>query len=65
VQRQTADPDGYRERAVASYGLGDKTGALADLDLALRGYKKNGDTEQTDRVAAMVKAIGLGQPPIP
>jgi tetratricopeptide (TPR) repeat protein len=65
VQRQTTDPDGYKERAVADYGVGDKDGALADLDLALRGYRKAGDTAAADRVAAMVKAIGAGQAPTP
>ena len=65
VQRDSSDPDGYRERALALYGTGDKQGALADLDVALRGYRKSGDTAQADRVAAMVKAISAGQPPVP
>ena len=65
VQRQPSDPDGYKERAVASYGLGDKDGALADLDVALRGYRKNSDTVQADRVGAMMKAIAAGKQPVP
>jgi tetratricopeptide (TPR) repeat protein len=65
VQRQPTDPDGYKERAVANYGVGDKDGALADLDVALRGYRKNGDTAAADRVAAMVKAIAAGKAPTP
>jgi tetratricopeptide (TPR) repeat protein len=65
VQRQPSDPDGYKERAVASYGVGDKDGALADLDVALRGYRKNGDTVQIDRVSAMMKAIAAGKQPVP
>ena len=65
VKRQPTDPDGYKERAIASYGMGNKTGALADLDLALKGYRKSGDTAAAERVDAMVKAIGLGQPPSP
>jgi tetratricopeptide (TPR) repeat protein len=65
VQRQPEDPDGYKERAVANYGVGDKDGALADLDVALRGYRKNGDTTAADRVAAMAKAIAAGTAPIP
>jgi tetratricopeptide (TPR) repeat protein len=65
VQRQPADPDGYKERAVANYGVGDKDGALADLDVALRGYRKNADATAADRVAAMIKAIGAGTAPIP
>ena len=65
VKRQPADPDGYKERALASYGMGDKTGALADLDVALRGYRKEGNTAAAERVVTMVKAIGLGQPPSP
>ena len=65
VQRQPADPDGYKERAVASFGLGDKDGALADLNVALSGYRKSGDTVQADRVTAMVKAIAAGKQPTP
>jgi tetratricopeptide (TPR) repeat protein len=65
VQRDATDPDGYRERALALYGTGDKQGALADLDVALRGYRKSGDTAQAERVAAMVKAISAGQQPVP
>jgi tetratricopeptide (TPR) repeat protein len=65
VQRQPGDPDGYRERAVASYGTGDKAGALADLDVAQRGYRKSGDLTAAERVAAMVKAISDGKAPTP
>ncbi len=65
VQRDATDPDGYRERALALYGTGDKQGALADLDVALRGYRKAGDTAEAERVAAMVKAISAGQQPVP
>lgn len=65
VQRQPSDPDGYKERAVASYGVGDKDGALADLDVALRGYRKNSDAVQIDRVSAMMKAIAAGKQPVP
>ncbi len=65
VQRQPTDPDGYKERAVANYGVGDKGGALADLDVALRGYRKLGDTTAADHVAAMAKSITAGQAPTP
>jgi tetratricopeptide (TPR) repeat protein len=65
VQRQPNDPDGYKERALASYGVGEKDAALSDLDVALRGYRKNGDTVQVDRVNAMVKAISAGKQPVP
>jgi tetratricopeptide (TPR) repeat protein len=65
VQRQPSDPDGYRERALASLGTGDKAGALADLDVAQRGYRKSGDLPAADRVAAMVKAIADGKAPTP
>ncbi|HEX3465890.1 MAG TPA: tetratricopeptide repeat protein [Candidatus Elarobacter sp.] len=65
VQRDATDPDGYRERALALYGTGDKQAALTDLDVALRGYRKSGDTVQADRVAAMVKAIAAGRQPVP
>ena len=65
VARQPADPDGYKERAIASYGTGDKTAALADLDTALRGYRRSGDTAAADRVAVMVKDIAAGKAPSP
>jgi tetratricopeptide (TPR) repeat protein len=65
VQRQPTDPDGFKERALASYGVGDKTGALADLDVALRGYRRSGDTAAADRVTAMTKAINAGKAPAP
>ena len=65
VQRHPGDPDGYRERAVASYGTGDKAAALADLDVAQRGYRKTGDLTAADRVAAMAKAISDGRAPTP
>jgi tetratricopeptide (TPR) repeat protein len=65
VQRRPTDPDGYKERAIASLGIGDKTSALADLDLAQRGYRKDGDTSSADHVAAMVKEISDGKAPTP
>ena len=65
VQRRPQDPDGYRERAVASYGTGNKDGALADLATALQGYRKDGDSAAAERVRAMVAAIGAGKPPLP
>lgn len=65
VQRQPSDPDGYKERAIASWGTGDKDGALSDLRTALQGYQKSGDAAQADRVSAMAKAIAAGKPPLP
>jgi tetratricopeptide (TPR) repeat protein len=65
VQRAPSDPDGYKERALARYGSGDKDGALADLDVALNGYKKDANAVQIARVQAMQKAIRSGAPPAP
>ena len=65
VQRHPDDPDGYRERALASYGTGNKDGALADLDKALRGYRKLGDGTAVARITAMTNAIRAGKPPVP
>lgn len=65
VQRQPQDPDGYRERALASFGVGDKTAALADLGVAQTGYRKGGNVSEADRVAAMAKAISDGRTPAP
>ena len=65
VQRKPMDADGYRERAVASYGMGNKDGALADLATALQAYRKDGDIAAADRVTAMVAAINAGKPPVP
>jgi tetratricopeptide (TPR) repeat protein len=65
VGREPTDADGYKERAIASYGVGDKPGALADLTIALQGYRKSGDTEAADRVTEMMKAIDAGKPLLP
>ncbi|HEX3467758.1 MAG TPA: tetratricopeptide repeat protein [Candidatus Elarobacter sp.] len=65
VQRQPQDPDGYRERALASFGMGDKTSALADLTVAQTGYRKDGNVTEADHVAAMAKAISDGRAPAP
>jgi len=61
VGRKSDDPDGYQERAIARYGLGDKDGALADLDKAQAGYRKDADTVAADRVAAMIVAVRAGK----
>lgn len=65
VQRQPKDPDGYKERAIASYGIGDKTGALADLNTALHAYHASADTSSAERVTAMLNAIAAGKPLVP
>jgi len=65
VHRHPDDPDGYRERAVASAATGDKAGALADLATALRGYHKAGDKTAADRINAMIEAVRAGKPPTP
>ena len=65
VQRRPDDPDGYRERAVASAATGDKAAALADLATALKGYHKNGDHASVERVTAMIEAVRAGRPPAP
>jgi len=65
VKRRPDDPDGYRERAVASAATGDKAGALADLATALKGYRKAGDRAAADRVSAMIEAVRAGKSPAP
>jgi tetratricopeptide (TPR) repeat protein len=65
VQRHPDDPDGYRERAVASYGTGNKDGALADLATALRGYRKVADASAVARVTKMATDIRAGKSPAP
>ncbi|HTW83531.1 MAG TPA: tetratricopeptide repeat protein [Candidatus Sulfotelmatobacter sp.] len=65
VQRAPDDPDGYRERAIARYGSGDKDGALADLDAALHGYRKGGDGAEIEQVTALRKAVQAGAPLAP
>ena len=65
VQRRPADPDGYKERAVAKYGVADKDGALADLATAQRGYRKDGNTTAADRVGAMIESVRAGKQPAP
>jgi len=65
VKRHPADPDGYKERAIAKNGRADKDGALADLATALRGYRKDGNTAAAERVSAMIDAVRAGKPPLP
>ncbi|HEY4440806.1 MAG TPA: tetratricopeptide repeat protein [Candidatus Elarobacter sp.] len=65
VGRTPNDPDGYRERGLALYGVGDREAALADLNQAARGYARDGNATESDRVAAMAKAISAGQAPTP
>ncbi|HWT06434.1 MAG TPA: tetratricopeptide repeat protein, partial [Xanthomonadales bacterium] len=65
VHRRPDDPDGYRERAVASAATGDKAGALADLATALRGYHKAGDKAAADRIGTMIEAVRAGKPAAP
>lgn len=65
VRRQPRDPDGYKERAIASYGVGDKTAALADLNVALHGYRASADGPAVERVTAMLKAVAAGTPITP
>ena len=60
VKRAPDDADGYRERAIAEYGVGDKTGALADLEIARNNYAKAGDTAAADKAAALSKAMRDG-----
>jgi tetratricopeptide (TPR) repeat protein len=62
VLRRPNDPDGYRERAMASYATGDASGALADLANALKGYRRDGDRAAADRVTAMTNAVRAGKP---
>jgi len=65
VQRHGDDPDGYRERAVASYATGNKEGALADLATALRYYRKTADAAAVARVTKMAEDIRAGKLPTP
>jgi tetratricopeptide (TPR) repeat protein len=62
VQRAPDDGDGYRERAVARFRLGDKDGAIADLDIALRLYTKDGNSAAAEKVTALAKAMRAGRP---
>ena len=56
VKRAPDDADGYRERAIAKYGLGDKSGALADLEIAHNNYAKAGDTAAADQSRGAVES---------
>jgi tetratricopeptide (TPR) repeat protein len=62
VQRAATDPDGYRERAVARYGLGNTSNAASDLDTALAAYQKVNDSANAARVQAMIRALKAGEP---
>ncbi|MEA2784073.1 MAG: hypothetical protein QOF71_177 [Candidatus Eremiobacteraeota bacterium] len=65
VQRRPADPDGYKERAIAKFGVADKDGSLADLTTAMRGYRKDGNTAAADRVGTMIESVRAGKQPAP
>ena len=65
VGRAPTDPDGYKERAVARYGLGDKDGALADLNQAQTGYRKDGQTADADLIGTWIAAVHAGTPITP
>jgi hypothetical protein len=62
VGRAPTDPDGYKERAIARYGLGDKDGALADLGEAQNGYRKDGQTADADLIGTWIAAVRAGTP---
>jgi tetratricopeptide (TPR) repeat protein len=65
VKRAPDDGDGYRERAVALYGSGDKKAAAGDLSTAKLSYTKAGDQAEAARVAAMIDALSAGREPTP
>jgi tetratricopeptide (TPR) repeat protein len=65
VKRVPDDGDGYKERAVALYGSGDKKAAAEDLSTAKLRYTKDGDQAQAARVAAMIDAVSAGRDPTP
>ncbi|HEX5258276.1 MAG TPA: tetratricopeptide repeat protein [Sphingomicrobium sp.] len=65
VQRVPDDGDGYKERAVALYGSGDKKAAAEDLSTAKLSYTKAGDQAEAARVAAMIDAMSAGRNPTP
>jgi tetratricopeptide (TPR) repeat protein len=62
VGRAPTDPDGYKERAIARSGLGDKDGALADLGEAQNGYRKGGQTADVDLIGTWIAAVRAGTP---
>jgi tetratricopeptide (TPR) repeat protein len=65
VQREPSDGDGYKERALALYGTGDKKAAKDDLSAAQLRYIKAGDQAQAAKVAAMMEALSAGRGPTP
>ena len=65
VKRVPDDGDGYKERAVALYGSGDKKAAAGDLSTAKLSYTKAGDQAEAARVAAMIDALSAGRDPTP
>lgn len=65
VARQPRDADGLQERGVARFGTGDAAGALADLQAAAAGYRKDGDLAAAERVDAMLAQARAGRQPQP
>jgi tetratricopeptide (TPR) repeat protein len=62
VKHKPHDGDGFKERALARFGLGDKDGALGDLGTALAMYSKDGDARAAEQVTALANAIRTGTP---
>jgi tetratricopeptide (TPR) repeat protein len=52
-----ADGDGYRERAIARWGLGDRDGAKADLDAAIKAYRHDGDGDAVAEIEHLVETL--------
>jgi tetratricopeptide (TPR) repeat protein len=65
VQRVPNDGDGYKERALALYGRGDKKAAGDDLSAAQLRYTKAADPVGAARVAAMIEEVSAGREPTP
>jgi regulator of sirC expression with transglutaminase-like and TPR domain len=60
IDRHAQDADAHAERAIARYNLGDKAGASADLEVALKGYREDSDAQAVARVQALIAAANAG-----
>ncbi len=62
IQREPTDPDGYAERGVARYGLGDKDGALSDFERAQSDYRKASRSVAVEMIVSWLAALREGKP---
>jgi tetratricopeptide (TPR) repeat protein len=60
IDRHAGDADAHAERAIARYNQDDKSSALDDLEIALKGYHEAGQSDDEARVSAWIATAKAG-----